>query len=301
MIRPAASSVAPAIAMPPPRATPSPDAGWERATRTDSAQTGAAPPWASWCVVVLAAMAAVGCSSMKTSKSSPSARAGAQTAQAFRVQIRQAVEAAYWLYLPQDYQREGERRWPLILFLHGAGERGTNLSKVAVHGPPKFLRNRPDFPFVVVSPQCPTGEVWSDETLLALLDHVLARHAIDPARVYLTGLSMGGYGTWSLATKAPQRFAAVAPICGGGETIRVLLPGPGQAAALRTLGVWAFHGAKDDVVPVAESERMINAFKAAGVKDLQLTVYPDAGHDAWTETYENPRLYDWFLEHQRRQ
>ena len=251
----------------------------------------------SRCLVALALLAAgVGCTSMKTSQT---LRTGTQSAQAFQARIRHQVGADYWLFLPRGYDPAGAKRWPLVMFLHGAGERGTNLAKVAVHGPPKFLKDRPDFPFVVVSPQCPAGEVWSDETLLALLDDVLARHAVDAGRVYLTGLSMGGYGTWSLATRAPSRFAAVAPICGGGETIRVLLPAPGQGGALKTLGVWAFHGGKDTVVAPDESQRMVSAFKAAGCKDIQLTVYPEAGHDSWTETYSNPRLYDWFLEHQR--
>lgn len=247
-------------------------------------------------LALLVLLASIGCSTMKTPKT---ARPGAQTAQAFQARVRHDLRASYLLYLPPGYDPAGSKRWPLILFLHGAGERGTDLNKVAVHGPPRMIREGASFPFVVVSPQCPEGEVWSDETLLALLDHVLARLAVDPGRVYLTGLSMGGYGTWSLAVKAPGRFAAVAPICGGGETIRLLLPEPGQAAAGRKLGVWAFHGGKDSVVPLEESQRMVNAFQAAGCTDIRLTVYPDAEHDSWTETYRNPELFKWFLAHER--
>jgi predicted peptidase len=135
--------------------------------------------------------------------------------------------------------------------------------------------------------------------LLALLDDVTSRYNVDSKRVYLTGLSMGGYGTWSLASTHPERFAAVVPICGGGETIHVLLANPAKVQSIQSLGVWAFHGAKDPVVPLSESERMIGAFKKAGCKEVELTVYPNAQHDSWTEAYNNPRLYDWLLEHAR--
>jgi predicted peptidase len=111
---------------------------------------------------------------------------------------------------------------------------------------------------------------------------------------------MGGYGTWSLGLKFPERFAAIAPVCGGGETIDVLLASRNKSAALKSLGIWAFHGAKDNVVPLEESERMLAALKKAGVKEMKITVYPEAGHDSWTETYKNEKLYEWFLQHQRK-
>ena len=119
-------------------------------------------------------------------------------------------------------------------------------------------------------------------------------------RIYLTGLSMGGYGTWTLGAAYPDKFAAIAPICGGGETITVLLSGRSKKPALNSLGVWAFHGGKDNVVPVSESERMVDAMKKAGCQDVKLTVYPEANHDSWTATYNNPELYDWFLKHERK-
>ncbi len=222
-----------------------------------------------------------------------------QSPQSFSRTITRSINANYLLFLPKGYQANGAKRWPLMLFLHGAGERGSNLWKVAVHGPPKRVKDQPDFPFILVSPQCPEGEHWSNEVLNGLLDDVIARHAVDTNRVYLTGLSMGGYGTWSLAAQYPGRFAAIAPICGGGERIRLLLSGGPRAQALKTLGVWAFHGAKDPVVPLSESERMVEAFKNLGCKDVKLTVYPEAGHDSWTEAYNTPELYDWFLKHSR--
>jgi predicted peptidase len=187
----------------------------------------------------------------------------------------------------------------LLCFLHGAGERGTNLDLVAKHGPPKLAAAKKEFPFVLLSPQCPSGQIWDDAALLALLDHVMARFRIDPRRVYLTGLSMGGYGTWSLGLKHPGRFAAIAPVCGGGTYADILLANPEQNRAMRTLGVWAFHGAKDDVVPPAESRVMVTALKKAGCRDVTLTLYPRAGHDSYTQTYNDPKLYEWFLNHRR--
>lgn len=244
-----------------------------------------------------------------------------QTREKFQTQLTKQVELGYLLYLPPGYDAKAAKQWPLILFLHGAGERGTNLAQVSAHGPPKLVKKNPPAPkteteaarkerevatqllkekFIIVSPQCPTGQRWESETIIALLDSVLARHKVDAARVYLTGLSMGGYGSWALLAKFPERFAAVAPICGGGERIDILLAARERAAALKSLPVWAFHGGKDPVVPLVESERMVEALKKAGVKDVQLTVYPEAQHDSWTATYNNPKLYEWFLAHERK-
>ena len=127
------------------------------------------------------------------------------------------INVDYLLFLPPGCDLKGEKRWPLIFFLHGAGERGSDLRKVAVHGPPHEVTTHPDFPFIIVSPQCPDGQIWSTETLRALLDDVLRTYPVDSTRVYLTGLSMGGFGTWSLAAAHPEKFAALAPICGGGN------------------------------------------------------------------------------------
>ena len=211
----------------------------------------------------------------------------------------QSIKVTYLLFLPMGYDPKVEKRWPMILFLHGAGERGTDIWKVAVHGPPKNVSTHMDFPFIVISPQCPEDQIWSKEALLKLLDETTAKYAVDTNRIYLTGLSMGGYGTWDLGLSHPDRFAAIVPICGGGQTISVLLPGRDQGPALKTLGVWAFHGGKDPVVPLEESQRMVDALKKAGAQDVKLTVYPEAGHDSWTETYNNPELFQWLLKHSR--
>jgi len=217
----------------------------------------------------------------------------------FETTITRPVRLGYLLAAPKGYDAASTNRWPLLLFLHGAGERGTNLSLVSVHGPPKLVKQGRDFPFLVLSPQCPAGETWNEDALLALLDDVTARHRVDTNRVYLSGMSMGGYGSWNLAARQPERFAAVAPICGGGPMVEVLLAEKRQKAAIQSLGIWAFHGAKDSVVPLEESQRMVDAFKRIGCNDTRLTVYPDADHDSWTVTYENPQLYEWLLAHRR--
>ncbi len=204
----------------------------------------------------------------------------------------------YLLYLPEGYRENTRRKWPLILFLHGMGERGTNLDKVKVHGPPKLLDGATNLPFVVVSPQCPLGQWWDVETLDALLEKIIRKERIDTRRVYLTGLSMGGFGSWELAMKFPDRFAAVAPICGGGNPFYPAGYTKRQAAVLKEIPFWAFHGAKDTSVPLSESQRMVDALKKFGC-DVKFTVYPEAGHDSWTETYNNPELYEWFLRHEK--
>jgi len=186
-----------------------------------------------------------------------------------------------------------------LLFLHGAGERGSRLALVARHGPAKLASRKRGFPFFILMPQCPPEQIWDDDALLALLDHVLARYKIDTRRVYLTGLSMGGYGAWSLAAKHPERFAAMAPVCGGGSAANLLMASRAQSRALRSLAVWAFHGANDEVVPLVEAKAIMAALKRAGCREATLTVYPNTGHDSYTKTYHNPKLYEWFLRHQR--
>jgi predicted peptidase len=204
-------------------------------------------------------------------------------------QITVQVSLKYLLYLPSGYDK-GHDRWPLILFLHGAGETGDDLAKVKIHGPPKIIEAGRELPFVVVSPQSPQRG-WNVLALNALLDQVLSQQRIDPTRVYLTGLSMGGRGTWDLAAAYPERFAAIVPICGSGN--------PADARKLKDIPVWAFHGAKDVGSPVERSEIMVHAIQKAG-GDARLTVYPEAEHDAWTETYDNPELYTWLLQQRRK-
>lgn len=208
--------------------------------------------------------------------------------QAVKMQRKVTLEMEYLLALPKDYDKDTTKAWPLMVFLHGAGERGSDINKVKVHGPAKLVEQGKEMPFIVVSPQCPEGQWWSNrgETVMALVDEIAEKYRVDPKRVYLTGLSMGGFGTWSIASTYPNRFAAIVPICGGGQ--------PYLAGNLKSIPVWAFHGGKDPVVPVAESERMVEAVKKSG-GNAKLTIYPEAQHDSWTETYNNPELYDWLL------
>lgn len=211
-----------------------------------------------------------------------------QRAEHLEKEITVTVKLDYLLYLPDGYEKS-DKKWPLILFLHGSGESGSDLSRVKTHGPPKIVEKKSVFPFIVVSPQSPRRGGWDRYALKALVDEVLANDRVDRDRVYLTGLSMGGYGTWALAASYPQYFAAIAPICGGGN--------PEDANQLKDLPIWVFHGAKDEAVPLRRSEEMVAALKRVGA-DVKFTVYPEAGHDSWTETY-NPELYQWFLSHQR--
>ena len=243
------------------------------------------------CFLILASFL-IGCTQTEKSemKSSLLERDG-QHSHTFEKTITKTLSCNYLLFLPESYGQE-KKNWPLILFLHGAGERGSDIEKVKVHGPPKIVQTKKDFPFIVVSPQCPEDEWWTDKTevLINLLDEIVAHYDVDTERIYLTGLSMGGYGSWALASQYPDRFAAVAPICGGGDPI--------LARTLKDVPIWAFHGAKDSVVPVEESKRLVEAVNARG-GNAKLTIYPDANHDSWTETYNNPKLYDWLLEHRR--
>jgi predicted peptidase len=207
----------------------------------------------------------------------------------FTGQITRSVSLNYLLYLPQDY--DAQDSWPLILFLHGRGERGDDLELVKKHGLPKKLADGEHLPFVILAPQCPARSNWTEELdgLNALLDDAIASLKVDVSRVYLTGLSMGGSGTWFMAGRYPERFAAIAPICGAG------LRWMAQERLLNT-PAWVFHGDADPIVPIYYSETMVETLQAAG-GNVRFTVYPGVDHDSWTVTYNNPKLYDWFLSH----
>jgi predicted peptidase len=222
-----------------------------------------------------------------------------QHPRSIETQLTLPVHLNYLLYLPKDYGEDKAKKWPAILFLHGAGERGDDLALLKKHGIPKLVEERSDFPFVTLSPQCPLNTWWVAESLMAGLDALLndavAQLAIDPNRIYLTGLSMGGMGCWQLAAQYPDRFAALVPICG---PCPWGFGFPQRAAVLRHLPIWVFHGAKDMVVPLADSESIVKVLQAAG-GNVRFTIYPDTEHDAWSETYDNPELYEWMLQHTR--
>ncbi len=208
--------------------------------------------------------------------------------------IRGELVPTHLIYLPADYAqakaREPNKRWPLIVFLHGKGERGDNLDMVRWAGLAGVFEMNRDLPFIMAAPQCPCEDFWSPWAINALVDKLQTEYAIDADRIYLTGMSMGGYGVWATAAEFPNRFAAIAPICGGGE--------PADATRLTRIPTWAFHGENDDIVPIRENQRMVDAITQAG-GNARLTIIPHTGHNAWDKVYYGDDLLKWFLEHKR--
>jgi predicted peptidase len=214
-----------------------------------------------------------------------------QTARYFKLKLSKTLELSYLIYSPK---RTGKKKLPLVMFLHGGGECGTDLNLVKRHGLPKHIEAGQDFPFIVVAPQCPVGSWWTKEVagLKGLLEHVIKTHDVDTKRVYLTGMSMGGMGTWQFAGMYPEYFAAIAPVCGGGELYAA------RALAKHKTPIWMFHGDKDTVVPLSETKRMMYWLKKFGGK-AKLTVYKNIGHNSWEKAYQNPKLYEWLLSHKK--
>mgnify|MGYP002478155563 FL=1 len=205
----------------------------------------------------------------------------------------------YSIYIPPDYSPD--KSWPVVLFLHGAGQAGTDGFAPTRTGLGKAIRNRDKpFPAIVVFPQAQKRErdilsTWhpdrpEGQRALAILDQVQKDFRIDPQRVYLTGISMGGYGAWALASRHPERFAAIVPICGGGDR--------DAAGALKSVPCWCFHGSDDPAVRVDNSRRMIDALKQAGGKP-RYTEYPGVRHNCWDQAYATDELWTWLLEQRR--
>ncbi|MGX5820505.1 carboxylesterase family protein [Chitinophaga lutea] len=192
------------------------------------------------------------------------------------------------LQLPADYSRDPQKKWPVIIFLHGIGERGSDLNIVKRAGLAGRASADPAFPFIVVSPQCKADGWWNVSDLDAVFADVKQLSNVDLSRVYLTGLSMGGFGTWDWANVRRANFAAIVPICGGGT--------PSQACNMKTLPVWVFHNADDPTVNVSGSRDMVNALKSCGNTLVKYTENPTGGHDAWTRAYNDPALYKWLLQ-----
>ena len=220
----------------------------------------------------------------------------------------------YQVYLPVNF--DIDRKWPVVLFLHGAGERGADGLRPTQTGLAPAIRwDAIRFPALAVFPQAPNDSTWlgePGEAALAALDATIEEFSGDRDRVILTGISMGGYGAWDLAFRHPDLFAAIVPLCGGivpPEGVHAVRLSPavaGQAdpygfvaARLTRLPVWVFHGAKDTSIPVTESRRMVEALKRAGAY-VKYTEYPDAGHDCWTAAYGDPELWTWALEQRRK-
>jgi predicted peptidase len=234
-------------------------------------------------VPLFAALVSGGCTQFKPLPPMP----GEQTRQTLDKTVPHHVRYRYLVYLPEGY--DGRKAYPLVMFLHGAGERGSDVGRVAAWGPPKLVAAGRQFGFVLVSPQCEQGDWWRVDDLEVLLKDVERRYAIDRSRVYLTGLSMGGCATWDWLLRDANTFAAAVPVCGWSNPVE-----PAYVAC-RT-PVWAFHGEADPVIPVEGSRRMVEAFRKRGV-EARLTTYPGVGHNAWTATYANPEVYEWMLSH----
>ena len=217
----------------------------------------------------------------------------------------------YRIMSPQGYDANGTEKYPLVIFLHGAGERGTDNTKQLVHAMGDFAKpeNRQKYPSFVIAPQCPEGKRWvevewtlpahkqlpedseSAKLTLELISALQKEFRIDPKRLYITGLSMGGFGTWDLITRHPDMWAAAVPVCAGGDEA--------TAGKIAKLPIWAFHGDKDTVVIPERSRNMIAAIKQAGGQPLY-TEYPGVGHNSWAPAYADPKLMEWLFAQQRK-
>ncbi|MGH8253976.1 MAG: dienelactone hydrolase family protein [Steroidobacteraceae bacterium] len=238
----------------------------------------------NWFLPLAACSALAGCAQDKW------ILAEGQHPQGYEARVTQVVGGKFLLFLPSGFQAHGKTRYPLLIFLHGSGEAGDDLEKVKAHGPPEFVASRPDFPFIVASPQSASDSTFDPVALNAMLDELLARLPIDKDRVYLTGLSLGGIWSYGWASRNPERFAAIAPVCGRWD--------PGDACKLKNMPIWAFHGALDDAVPIEGDKAMIAAINACG-GNAKLSVYPDIGHNVWDAAYGEPKLYEWLLQQRR--
>lgn len=202
----------------------------------------------------------------------------------------------YQIFMPRGYAGSGPQKWPLVIFLHGSGERGTDIELVKKNGPPKIIGAHPGSPFILVSPQLEDvpNNRWDAAKLDALLADLRRTYRIDPSRIYLTGLSLGGYGTWDWALKRPDLFAAIVPVAANSEN---------QAAdpcVLKDLPIWAFHGDQDDIVDPLKGFAIVKAVDACkGSVRPRMTIYPQMTHASWEPAYDDPAMWRWLLEQRR--
>ncbi len=199
------------------------------------------------------------------------------------------VDLNYFLYYPKEYEKNIESH-PLVLFLHGADERGDNLEKIKLHGIPKLIAQEKSLPFTCIAPQCPINGYWNRSeyvnSLVSLVNEVKQYYGIDSKKIHGTGLSMGGLGIMAMAIQEPDMFSSIIPICGGAELTEI--------KRLKDLPIWLFHGELDEVHPVENSISIYDTLKPIN-KNIYLTIYENVYHDSWTQTYENPAIYDWLL------
>ncbi len=192
----------------------------------------------------------------------------------------------YLSYFPADYDKDPNKHWPLLIFLHGSGERGVDLKMIEKSGPLAWVHQGHPLPMIIIAPQCPPDQWWDPVRLARLIDQVSAQKRVDSKRIYVTGLSMGGYGSVEFAATYPERVTAIASLSGGED--------PGLAPRLKAIPSWFFHGADDDTVPPSTSVDLAHALQKLGAP-AALTIYPGVGHGKWDMTYNHLALYSWFL------
>jgi len=198
----------------------------------------------------------------------------------------------YYLYYPEGYTENKDDTFGLLLFLHGGGEAGGDLSEVKKHGPPKMMADGYPFPFLVLAPQNPNKRKWWNIAAVnQLLDTIVANNNVDKKRIYLTGLSRGGSAAWDLAVQYPDKWAALAVVCG-------MAPVPYAHWINKELPIWVFHGDEDPVIPVSESDQMVKKLKTMGYP-VQYTRYQGVGHNSWSRAYKNDELYTWMAKQQQ--
>ncbi len=232
---------------------------------------------------LLALLALSGCVSL------PKLIYGTPQTAPFSVTLKDGTVMRYMRYLPAASDEPDKKR-PLIILLHGSGEAGEDAYSVLANGPWHYAAGHPDFPFVILAPQMERDGEWSPDALEEWLKQAEKGLNIDHHRIYLTGLSRGGQGTWDFAMRYPHHFAAIAPVAGYSDV--------NEPCRLKGVPVWAFHGAKDTVVPIAQEQSVVDAARACGI-DVHFSIYEDAGHFVWERTYNDPDLYTWFLQHKR--
>ncbi|MEM9000717.1 MAG: PHB depolymerase family esterase [Bacteroidota bacterium] len=201
-------------------------------------------------------------------------------------------ELQYYLYFPPAYEIAPYKKSGLLLFLHGGGESGASLGEIKKNGPPKLLAEGKDFPFMVLAPQNPHKKRWWNvHAVIQLLDTIIARHNVDKTRIYLTGLSRGGSAAWDLAVQYPDKFAALAVVCG-------MAPVPYAHWLNKNVPIWVFHGDEDAVISVEESDKMVEKLKEMNY-NVRYTRYQGVGHNSWERAYTTEALYEWLAEQQR--
>ena len=208
-----------------------------------------------------------------------------------QIRTKSKEKYEYLLYLPKEYDAT-KGKYPLVIYLHGSSQTGSDLSKLKAYGPPYMVDKGHDYNFIIVAPQCPEGKVWStDNWFDALYKELTTKYRIDKKRIYLTGISMGGYGTWQTAVEHPKIFAAIAPLCGGCDDST-------QVCRIKRVPVWTIHGSADNVIPIAETERLVNRLEQCG-GEVKFTRLENEGHGI-QYYYEKNDIYDWLLTKQRK-